>query len=66
MPQVKPSTSLSHESPKQHGFSVGMTVIAEYDYTPMAPQDLELKKDNEYTILEICDANWFRAKDNNG
>lgn len=43
-----------------------MTVIAEYEYTPMAPQDLELKKDDEYTILQICDANWFRARDKYG
>uniref|UniRef100_A0AAR2JYJ2 Tyrosine-protein kinase n=1 Tax=Pygocentrus nattereri TaxID=42514 RepID=A0AAR2JYJ2_PYGNA len=42
---------------------MGMTVIAEYDYSPMAPQDLELRKDEEYTILQICDANWFRNKD---
>uniref|UniRef100_A0AAR2K369 non-specific protein-tyrosine kinase n=1 Tax=Pygocentrus nattereri TaxID=42514 RepID=A0AAR2K369_PYGNA len=33
---------------------------------PMAPQDLELRKDEEYTILQICDANWFRAKDQYG
>uniref|UniRef100_A0AAR2JQR7 Tyrosine-protein kinase n=1 Tax=Pygocentrus nattereri TaxID=42514 RepID=A0AAR2JQR7_PYGNA len=51
---------------EQPGFSVGMTVIAEYDYSPMAPQDLELRKDEEYTILQICDANWFRAKDQYG
>ncbi|XP_034161685.1 tyrosine-protein kinase BTK isoform X3 [Pangasianodon hypophthalmus] len=66
LPQEKPSTSLPQEPPKQHGFSVGMTVIAEYEYTPMAPQDLELKKDDEYTILQICDANWFRARDKHG
>lgn len=66
MPQEKPCSSLSQEPPKQHGFAVGMTVIAEYEYTPMAPQDLELKKDDEYTILQICDANWFRARDKHG
>uniref|UniRef100_A0AAR2KHK8 non-specific protein-tyrosine kinase n=1 Tax=Pygocentrus nattereri TaxID=42514 RepID=A0AAR2KHK8_PYGNA len=57
---------LPPQPPKQPGFSVGMTVIAEYDYSPMAPQDLELRKDEEYTILQICDANWFRAKDQYG
>uniref|UniRef100_A0AAR2JXV2 Tyrosine-protein kinase n=1 Tax=Pygocentrus nattereri TaxID=42514 RepID=A0AAR2JXV2_PYGNA len=57
---------LPFRPPKQPGFSVGMTVIAEYDYSPMAPQDLELRKDEEYTILQICDANWFRAKDQYG
>ncbi|KAF7664541.1 hypothetical protein LDENG_00173680 [Lucifuga dentata] len=46
--------------------SVGMTVIAEYDYTPMTPQDLELRKDEEYTILEMSDSNWWRARDKYG
>lgn len=58
--------SLPNEPLTQHGFTVGMTVIAEYEYTPMAPQDLELKRDDEYTILQICDANWFRARDKYG
>uniref|UniRef100_A0AAQ5XUB0 Tyrosine-protein kinase n=1 Tax=Amphiprion ocellaris TaxID=80972 RepID=A0AAQ5XUB0_AMPOC len=48
------------------GPSVGMTVIAEYDYTPMTPQDLELRKDEEYTILEMSDTNWWRARDKYG
>uniref|UniRef100_A0A8C2II00 Tyrosine-protein kinase n=1 Tax=Cyprinus carpio TaxID=7962 RepID=A0A8C2II00_CYPCA len=44
-------------------FSVGMTVVAEYEYAPMTPQDLELRKDEEYTLLEIGDPNWFKNKD---
>ncbi|TNN71281.1 Tyrosine-protein kinase BTK [Liparis tanakae] len=44
----------------------GMTVMAEYDYTPMTPQDLELRKDEEYTILELCDQNWWKARDKYG
>uniref|UniRef100_A0A8C9Z894 Tyrosine-protein kinase n=1 Tax=Sander lucioperca TaxID=283035 RepID=A0A8C9Z894_SANLU len=43
--------------------SVGMTVIAEYNYTPMSLQDLELRKDEEYTILEMSDQNWWKNKD---
>ena len=43
-----------------------MTVIAEYSYTPMTPQDLELRKDEEYTILEMSDQNWWKARDKNG
>uniref|UniRef100_A0A8C2Z3J6 Tyrosine-protein kinase n=1 Tax=Cyclopterus lumpus TaxID=8103 RepID=A0A8C2Z3J6_CYCLU len=46
--------------------SVGMTVMAEYDYTPMTPQDLELRKDEEYTILEMSDQNWWKARDKYG
>ncbi|XP_072251472.1 tyrosine-protein kinase BTK [Leuresthes tenuis] len=46
--------------------SAGMTVIAEYDYTSMTPQDLDLRKDEEYTILEKSDANWWRARDKYG
>uniref|UniRef100_A0A8C1T5R8 Tyrosine-protein kinase n=1 Tax=Cyprinus carpio TaxID=7962 RepID=A0A8C1T5R8_CYPCA len=47
-------------------FSVGMTVVAEYEYAPMTPQDLELRKDEEYTLLEIGDPNWFKARDKYG
>ncbi|KAG7246237.1 hypothetical protein CRUP_038523, partial [Coryphaenoides rupestris] len=42
---------------------VGMTVIAEYEYSPLTEQDLELRKDEEYTILEMSDRNWWRARD---
>lgn len=64
--EIKPTRSLPPEPTNQGGFSVGMTVIAEYEYTPMTPQDLELIRDEEYTILQICDANWLRAKDKYG
>uniref|UniRef100_A0AAQ4R4E3 Tyrosine-protein kinase n=1 Tax=Gasterosteus aculeatus aculeatus TaxID=481459 RepID=A0AAQ4R4E3_GASAC len=37
-----------------------------YDYTPMTPQDLELRKDEEYTILEMSDQNWWKARDKFG
>uniref|UniRef100_A0A673HD49 non-specific protein-tyrosine kinase n=1 Tax=Sinocyclocheilus rhinocerous TaxID=307959 RepID=A0A673HD49_9TELE len=47
-------------------FSVGMTVVAEYEYAPMTPHDLELRKDEEYTLLEISDPNWFKARDKYG
>uniref|UniRef100_A0A674PGJ6 Tyrosine-protein kinase n=1 Tax=Takifugu rubripes TaxID=31033 RepID=A0A674PGJ6_TAKRU len=43
-----------------------MTVTAEYNYLPMTTQDLELKKDEEYTILEMSDPNWWRARDKYG
>uniref|UniRef100_A0A3Q1H0X1 Tyrosine-protein kinase n=1 Tax=Anabas testudineus TaxID=64144 RepID=A0A3Q1H0X1_ANATE len=43
-----------------------MTVVAEYDYTPVSAQDLELRKDEEYTILEKSDTNWWKARDQYG
>uniref|UniRef100_A0A665VMF7 Tyrosine-protein kinase n=1 Tax=Echeneis naucrates TaxID=173247 RepID=A0A665VMF7_ECHNA len=46
--------------------SAGMTVIAEYNYTPVTEHDLELRKDEEYTILEMSDPNWWRAQDKYG
>ncbi|KAJ3587408.1 hypothetical protein NHX12_011005 [Muraenolepis orangiensis] len=57
---------LSPPEPPKPAASVGMTVIAEYEYTPLTPQDLELRKDEEYTILEMCDVNWWRARDKHG
>ncbi|XP_059202132.1 tyrosine-protein kinase BTK [Centropristis striata] len=57
---------LPPQPPEPPGPSAGMTVIAEYDYTPMTPQDLELRKDEEYTILEMIDQNWWRARDKYG
>uniref|UniRef100_A0A8C4EXX4 Tyrosine-protein kinase n=1 Tax=Dicentrarchus labrax TaxID=13489 RepID=A0A8C4EXX4_DICLA len=62
----KPGRPLPPQPPEPSAPSVGMTVIAEYSYTPMTPQDLELRKDEEYTILEMSDPNWWRAKDNYG
>ncbi|XP_068182109.1 tyrosine-protein kinase BTK isoform X2 [Antennarius striatus] len=52
--------------PEPPGPPVSMTVIAQYNYTPVAPQDLELRRDEEYTILDKSDANWWRAKDKYG
>jgi len=57
---------LTPQPPEEPSPSVGMTVMAEYDYTPMTPQDLELRKDEEYTILEMCDQNWWKARDKYG
>ncbi|TRY60145.1 hypothetical protein DNTS_006451 [Danionella cerebrum] len=53
-----PPRPLPPEPPVPPGFSVGMTVTAEYEYAPVAPSDLELRKDEEYTLLEISDRNW--------
>ncbi|KAM4585827.1 tyrosine-protein kinase BTK [Fundulus diaphanus] len=52
-----------HEPPAP---SASLTVVAEYDYTPMNAQDLELRKDEEYTILERSDPNWWKARDKYG
>ena len=60
-PAVQPSLQ-----PPQPGPSVGMTVIAEYEFTPLSAQDLELRRDEEYTILEMSDVNWWRARDKYG
>uniref|UniRef100_A0AAQ4QYI0 Tyrosine-protein kinase n=1 Tax=Gasterosteus aculeatus aculeatus TaxID=481459 RepID=A0AAQ4QYI0_GASAC len=59
----KPLPPTPTEPPEEPSPSVGMTVMAEYDYTPMTPQDLELRKDEEYTILEMSDQNWWKNKD---
>ncbi|XP_030620766.1 tyrosine-protein kinase BTK isoform X3 [Chanos chanos] len=57
---------LPPQPPPESGPAVGMTVIAEYDYTPVTDQDLELRKDEEYTILEVNDRNWWKARDKYG
>lgn len=64
--QKKPTRPLPPQPPDPPASSAGMTVVAEYNYTPMTPQDLELRKDEEYTILEKSDANWWRARDKYG
>ncbi len=48
------------------GFSVGMTVVAEYEYVQMTPHDLELRKDEEYTLLEISDPIGLKLEINTG
>ncbi|XP_041697521.1 tyrosine-protein kinase BTK isoform X2 [Coregonus clupeaformis] len=64
--EEKPLRPLPPQPPEQPALSAGMTVVAEYEYTPSTPQDLELRKDEEYTILEMSDANWWRARDKYG
>uniref|UniRef100_A0A674N3Y2 non-specific protein-tyrosine kinase n=1 Tax=Takifugu rubripes TaxID=31033 RepID=A0A674N3Y2_TAKRU len=61
-----PGPNVLLQAPEPQGPSVGMTVTAEYNYLPMTTQDLELKKDEEYTILEMSDPNWWRARDKYG
>lgn len=64
--QEKPGRPLPPGPPEPSAQSASMTVVAEYDYVPMTPQDLELRKDEEYTILERSDANWWKARDKYG
>ncbi|XP_061895913.1 tyrosine-protein kinase BTK [Entelurus aequoreus] len=45
---------------------VGKSVIAQYNHPAMMPHDLELREDEEYTILEMSDQNWWRARDKYG
>ncbi|XP_024139497.1 tyrosine-protein kinase BTK [Oryzias melastigma] len=63
--EEKPSRPLPPQ-PEPAAPSASMTVIAEYDYIPMTSQDLELRKNEEYTILEKSDPNWWRARDKYG
>lgn len=64
--QEKISRPLPPQPPEPPAPSSSMTVIAEYDYTPVTPQDLKLRKNEEYTILEKSDPNWWKARDANG
>ena len=64
--QEKPGRPLPPQPPERSGPSVGMTVMAEYNYAPTTNQDLELRKDEEYTILEMSNTNWWRARDKYG
>ncbi|XP_032886833.1 tyrosine-protein kinase BTK-like [Amblyraja radiata] len=41
-------------------------VVALYDYDIMNPDDLPLRKDQEYVVLEQGDHNWWRARDPQG
>lgn len=42
------------------------TVVALYDFPGAEPHDLSLVKGNEYVIVERCDANWFKARNQYG
>ncbi|KAM6924229.1 tyrosine-protein kinase BTK [Xenentodon cancila] len=64
--QEKPGRPLPPQPPEAPAPSASITVIAEYSYTPMSDMDLELRKDEEYTILEKSDLNWWKAQDKYG
>ncbi|XP_077466516.1 tyrosine-protein kinase BTK [Stigmatopora argus] len=44
----------------------GMKVIAQYNHPAMMSQDLELQKDEEYTVLDTSNPNWWKARDKYG
>ncbi|XP_007571980.1 tyrosine-protein kinase BTK [Poecilia formosa] len=64
--EEKPGRPLPPGPPEPPAQPASITVVAEYDYAPMTPQDLELRKDEEYTILERSDPNWWKARDKYG
>uniref|UniRef100_A0AAX7SMJ2 Tyrosine-protein kinase n=1 Tax=Astatotilapia calliptera TaxID=8154 RepID=A0AAX7SMJ2_ASTCA len=39
-------------------------VVAMYDFPGMEPHDLSLVKGEEYVIVDKCDVNWYRARNN--
>ncbi|XP_067379746.1 tyrosine-protein kinase Tec-like isoform X2 [Channa argus] len=41
-------------------------VVALYDFPGTEPHDLSLVKGDEYVILEKCDVNWYKARNQNG
>ncbi|XP_069749898.1 tyrosine-protein kinase BTK isoform X2 [Narcine bancroftii] len=49
----------------QPGLATKM-VVALYDYQVMNPDDLPLRRDEEYLVLDHGDQNWWRARDAHG
>lgn len=43
-----------------------VVVVALYDFPGTEPHDLRLVKGSEYIILENCDVNWFKARNEYG
>lgn len=41
-------------------------VVAMYDFPGTEPHDLSLVKGGEYVILERCDLNWYKARNEYG
>uniref|UniRef100_A0A3B4WCW5 Tyrosine-protein kinase n=1 Tax=Seriola lalandi dorsalis TaxID=1841481 RepID=A0A3B4WCW5_SERLL len=41
-----------------------VVVVALYDFPGTEPHDLSLVKGGEYVILEKCDVNWYKARNN--
>ncbi|XP_061106081.1 tyrosine-protein kinase BTK-like isoform X2 [Conger conger] len=64
----KPLPPTPQEPPLQPRTSSckGFAVTAEYDFAPMSNQELELQKGEEYTVLEMSETNWWRARDKYG
>ncbi|KAJ8266517.1 hypothetical protein GJAV_G00131350 [Gymnothorax javanicus] len=57
------SLPLQPQPPPRTSSCSGFTVVAEYDFVPMRNQELELRKGEEYTVLETSETNWWRARD---
>ncbi|XP_041926406.1 tyrosine-protein kinase Tec [Alosa sapidissima] len=54
------------EDEEQEEESKEEVVIAMYDFTGPESHDLPLIRGEEYTILEKCDVNWYRARNKYG
>ncbi|XP_035287514.1 tyrosine-protein kinase BTK-like [Anguilla anguilla] len=52
--------------PPRPSSSTGFAVVAEYEFAPLGNQELELRRGEEYTVLETSETNWWRARDKYG
>nr|XP_061792821.1 tyrosine-protein kinase BTK-like [Nerophis lumbriciformis] len=64
--EEKPSRRSPPQLPEADKPPAGTNVIALYNHPAMMSHDLELNKDEEYTILDASNPNWWRARDKYG
>uniref|UniRef100_A0A3Q2NQ06 Tyrosine-protein kinase n=1 Tax=Fundulus heteroclitus TaxID=8078 RepID=A0A3Q2NQ06_FUNHE len=54
------------EDDEEEGTGEEEVVVAMFDFPGLEPHDLKLVQGGEYVILEKCDANWYKARNQYG
>ncbi|XP_061921831.1 tyrosine-protein kinase Tec isoform X1 [Entelurus aequoreus] len=57
---------LPPEVDEEDGDALEEIVVALYDFAGSEPHDLQLVQGGEYVIVERCDLNWFKARNQQG
>lgn len=64
--QALPSPPDPDDGEEEEEEDEDVVVVALYDFPGTEPHDLRLVKGSEYIILENCDVNWFKARNEYG
>ncbi|XP_029310446.1 tyrosine-protein kinase Tec isoform X2 [Cottoperca gobio] len=63
-PPLPPSAEHDEEDDEEDDDEEEVVMVSLYNFSGTEPHDLSLVKGGEYVILEKCDSNWYKARNN--